>query len=396
MSRFRKVAAGTWGDQRFRSLSEPAQRLWLYLLTGNEVTSLPGLLVVGRAGLAEALSWSLSKLDRCFKELTDAKNDEGIPMAMADWKARVVWLPKGYKHNPPANPNVIFGWKDLWRAVPECDLKHEALLVLRAFVQTLGEKMIEAFNASVDRVDSARRLPTSQPPVITNDESSTVTGTVPSSLSEPLPEPPTRARAPARTAPAPAPALSDPGSPSQVGSPAVERPRLSRFEEPFWKGAYTETVVETLGGPWGFPDKQLSGLRKAIETHCGTLADADGWIRENVAAFVRATRAKAAIWSGFGPDGFLRWLNAERPNESRPSPAAGTAAPKTKVPPYLRPIEQNLADSDAERRRGPPPRQAVGPPRPPQEGLPASGSGSRVAAEGDGCGPAGARGATGA
>ena len=54
MSRFRKVAAGTWGDERFRALSEAGKHLWLYLLTGNEVTSLPGILVVGRAVVVAA------------------------------------------------------------------------------------------------------------------------------------------------------------------------------------------------------------------------------------------------------------------------------------------------------------------------------------------------------
>jgi len=212
MSRFRKVAAGTWGDERFRSLSEPAQRLWFYLLTGPEVTSLPGLIVVGRAGLAEALGWSPSKLDRCFAELERATNEEGVPMAKADWRARLVWLPKGYRHNVPHNTNVILGWKELWRAVPECALKHEALIVLREFVATLGESFVTAFESAVDRYVAVRRRDQPQERAIAggskDNEAPMVDAVVSPSTSTSTAHPPTRACARAPAAPAPVTASS--------------------------------------------------------------------------------------------------------------------------------------------------------------------------------------------
>lgn len=224
MSRFRKVAAGTWGDERFRALSEPAKHLWLYLLTGNEVTSLPGILVVGRAGLAEALGWSPSRLDKAFAELEASKDAEGVPMARADWRARVIWLPKGHRHNPPANPNVIMGWKDLWRSVPECALKRDAHAALRAFIFAFGPEFAKAFTDAIDVDPVARRRKASQPretPAITPE---TVTGTVPDTVSttnsDSFPEP-SLARARAAPAPAPAPASEIASSPARHGAAAA-------------------------------------------------------------------------------------------------------------------------------------------------------------------------------
>ena len=54
-----------WGDARFRALPHAgpdvvdAQRIWTYLLTCPESTSLPGLVCIGEAALAEAVGQSL-------------------------------------------------------------------------------------------------------------------------------------------------------------------------------------------------------------------------------------------------------------------------------------------------------------------------------------------------
>lgn len=147
-------------------------------------------------------------------------------------------------------------------------------------------------------------------------------------------------------------AASPPPPPSRPG----ERPVFSRAEEPYWRQAYEETVVEVLGTTWGFPDKQISGLRKAVETHCRNRAQTDGWIRDHVAAFVRAVRPKASVYSGFGPDGFLRWLNAGLPIEQdRPS------GPISKGPRPAPPVEELQPPSwPADRRPPRPPGRPAG------------------------------------
>lgn len=145
MSRFRKVDAGTWSDDRFMALSQDAKLLWLRFLTGPEVTSLPGLILAGRAQLAEALRWSLEQFDRAFAELARDPGEGRLPMAIADWTLRVVWLPRGHRYNAPQNPSVIRGWFELWRLIPECSLKRRAYDVLLSYVTDRGEEYAAAF-----------------------------------------------------------------------------------------------------------------------------------------------------------------------------------------------------------------------------------------------------------
>jgi hypothetical protein len=139
MSLYRKIHVQVWGDRRFRELSEGAQRLWFYLLTGPETTSLPGLIVAGKAALAEALGWSAERFLERFGELS-AKG-----MAKADWDARLVWLPNAIRHHRPDNPNIVVGWRDYWDHAPECDLKAEAYRAYRSAIEPLGEGYAQAF-----------------------------------------------------------------------------------------------------------------------------------------------------------------------------------------------------------------------------------------------------------
>lgn len=131
VSFYRKIDVRVWGDERFNALSSPppnAQTLWIYLLTGPHVGPVPGLFSVGRAGLAEALGWSVDALSACFEELVERG------MAYADWSARVVFLPNSLKHSPPENPNQVRGWCKYIEAIPECRMTDDAL---RAFAEHL-------------------------------------------------------------------------------------------------------------------------------------------------------------------------------------------------------------------------------------------------------------------
>lgn len=130
-------------DEKFRKLTRPqpnGQSLWQYLLSGPETTLIPGIVIGGRAGLAEALDWSQEGFDQAFQEILD----QG--MAKVDWKERLIWLPNGPKHNPPESPNVIIGWARYWPEVPGCALKTEILQGLKAYVGGLNEPFRKAFH----------------------------------------------------------------------------------------------------------------------------------------------------------------------------------------------------------------------------------------------------------
>ena len=143
LSRYRKVEVRIWGDEKFRRLSPIppcGQGLFLHLITGPHTSPIPGLFSAGRAAIAETLDWDVEAFDKAFEEAFR----EGL--AEADWKARVVWIPKAIKHNKPESPNVVRGWATEFDLIPECNLKWKALDALKASIHALGEAYGKAFD----------------------------------------------------------------------------------------------------------------------------------------------------------------------------------------------------------------------------------------------------------
>lgn len=148
MGRYRKIEIRTWADDKFLTLSSPSpngQTLWFYLLTGPHTNSIPGLFVIGKSALAEALKWDetddlLDGFRKAFQELLDAK------MIRFDQKTRLVWIPKAIKYNLPESPNVIRSWKGQVRELPESILLTEALCSIRNTVYGMGEGFQKGFD----------------------------------------------------------------------------------------------------------------------------------------------------------------------------------------------------------------------------------------------------------
>ena len=55
----------------------------------------------------------------------------------------LIFLPRAVQHNPPANPNVVVGWKSWFQELPECELRDEAALEIR---EQLKPSLREAFD----------------------------------------------------------------------------------------------------------------------------------------------------------------------------------------------------------------------------------------------------------
>jgi hypothetical protein len=122
--------------------------LWFFLLTGPHTGPVPGLFRAGRAAMAEELDWELEAFDEAFAEAFD----EG--MVKADFKSRLVWLPNALNHNKPESPNVVRSWKEEIDLLPECDLKTEALVSIRAILACFSDALVNAFdeiNPSITR-----------------------------------------------------------------------------------------------------------------------------------------------------------------------------------------------------------------------------------------------------
>lgn len=143
MARYRKVDVCIWGDKKFAALSPPrpsAQFLWFNLLTGMHTCAIPGLSTAGEAMLAEVLRWPLPAFRRCWQEI------EAQGMAEADWRARVIYLPKAIAYNEPESPNVVKAWRELLPEIPECPLKSKAVVRIGKYLEGMGASWLEAWS----------------------------------------------------------------------------------------------------------------------------------------------------------------------------------------------------------------------------------------------------------
>lgn len=150
---YRKVKITMWDDPKFRQLSSlppSGQSLFIYLLTGPFTGIIPGLFKGGRAAIAEELNWDIEDFDLALNEAL------ALGLVKADLKARVFWLPNAAKHNPPASVNVIKSWVRAFELLPECKIKSDAYISLRAACYGVSETMGMAF-------DKAMPLPKDKP-----------------------------------------------------------------------------------------------------------------------------------------------------------------------------------------------------------------------------------------
>jgi hypothetical protein len=139
---YSRVTRRMWLSKDFRSLSAPkpnAQTLWLRLLTGPELGQIPGLFRMTQAGLAEALGWPLFAFQRCLKEITDKG------MATHDKASSLMWVPKAIHHNAPDNSNVVLGWRQAWKELPDCGLRDEASVYLYDWCNVRGDGWARAW-----------------------------------------------------------------------------------------------------------------------------------------------------------------------------------------------------------------------------------------------------------
>lgn len=117
---YRRVSVRMHGDERFMRLSPlqaSGQALWIYLLTGPHTGPVPGVFVIGKAAMAEALDWEQKAFEEAFAEVL------GEGLVEFDPKTRLWFIPNAIRHNMPANPNVVRSWRGPWALLPECAMR---------------------------------------------------------------------------------------------------------------------------------------------------------------------------------------------------------------------------------------------------------------------------------
>jgi hypothetical protein len=123
---FRKIDPRIWGDAKFRRLSDDAKLLWMYLLTNNHLTNLPGVFHAWPETMGRDIGWSGDdpqnfRFETAFKEITDLK------MAIYDDTGGLIYIPRAYFFNLPDNLNVVKGWAVWFFQLPECPLRERIL-----------------------------------------------------------------------------------------------------------------------------------------------------------------------------------------------------------------------------------------------------------------------------
>lgn len=134
---YREFYPRTWTDGDFKRLSPPqpnGQTLWIYMLTGEEVEVVHGLLRGGPGTFSERLGWNYEEAARCFAEILGA--DGRKPLIKYDEKNSLIRLPRCFEYKLPSNQNVMINWRSRWDMAPDCDLKNQWL----ADMKTVGEK----------------------------------------------------------------------------------------------------------------------------------------------------------------------------------------------------------------------------------------------------------------
>lgn len=135
------VTMSTW-DRDLRGASDAAVTIYMFWRTGPSSSPIPGVSIIGRAASAEALGWSIAKIDRTTRELITPER------IAVDWAARVVWIPSAAVDGSPANPNQVKGWRRYWPLIPDCALKRRIRSDLRRMLEAREPEFLEAFEFS--------------------------------------------------------------------------------------------------------------------------------------------------------------------------------------------------------------------------------------------------------
>lgn len=228
MARYRKIDVRTWTDEKFAKLSDAAKLVFLHLLTGHHTTNLPAAFLATEESLQ---SFSGMGFETHSKGLQEVFRNG---LATADFEHKLVFLPNGFRHNPPENPNVAKGWIGRIEELPDCPLKAD---VIRAAIQAVTDAMESAKpKARKDFETVSKRLAKGLETISKPRAVAVAVARTEAGAESGADAPDTAAGPSVPTPPAPPAALTDPASPVNqpllTPVPPVEPPKPKRERRP--------------------------------------------------------------------------------------------------------------------------------------------------------------------
>ena len=137
-----------WDDDKIPDLSDPAFRVWIFLLTSRHAMRLPGLVVISAAGIAEDMARPRAYVSKALAELIKAQ------VCQLDERRRLIRVPRAPRYNPPGNGNVIKAWFSAWNLIPESALKYAHIESLKEVCQDRSENHRSAWKSTFAKVSS--------------------------------------------------------------------------------------------------------------------------------------------------------------------------------------------------------------------------------------------------
>lgn len=143
-SQYRSVFCQIWSDDKFPFMSDDAQLVWFHAYT-CEMSNALGLFKASIEALAADKRWDVERYRKGLGECLT----EGL--IEYDERFHVVYFPRFFRWNRPANPNTLTSWLKCWDRIPPTPLKAVFIQQLKRYVERWGERfgvVIETFGVT--------------------------------------------------------------------------------------------------------------------------------------------------------------------------------------------------------------------------------------------------------
>lgn len=144
--RYQRIFTQIWHDEKFITLSEDAQKLFLYCMTSPH-SNMIGLYVLPELYILADLKWSQERFAKPFKELL-AK-----PLIKYDKNVNLILILNHFKHNLLENPNQVKKAIKVVEMLPVSplfsQLKQKVTQLGKQFTEPLVKQLEERYSKSV-------------------------------------------------------------------------------------------------------------------------------------------------------------------------------------------------------------------------------------------------------